>query len=82
VLLLLLRDFKVKPTSSCRCHEYARMMDSWGVAKCRERKAEIVEHLLQESGATSTDLPFGLDLADLLGEMVDEAIRLAEANGS
>jgi hypothetical protein len=55
-------------------------MNSWGVAKCRERKAEIVEHLLGELQAKSTELPFGLDLADLLGEMVDEAIRLAEAS--
>lgn len=57
-------------------------MDSWGVAKCRERKAEIVEHLLSELQVKSTDLPFGLDLAELLCELVDEAIRLSETGSA
>jgi hypothetical protein len=55
-------------------------MDSWGVAKCRQRKAEIVEHLINEAHVKSTELPFGIDLRELLGEAVEEACRLAEAD--
>jgi len=55
-------------------------MDVWGPAGCREHKSEIVAHLVKQSKAKSTELPFGLDIADLLGDLVDEAIRLAEAS--
>lgn len=78
----MLEELKIKPRSNCGCAAYARLMDSWGVAKCRERKAEIVEHLIAELGVKSTELPFGLDLRDLLGELVEEACRRAEASES
>jgi hypothetical protein len=55
-------------------------MNRWGPAGCREHRAEIVAHLVKQSKAKSTELPFGLDLADLLGELVDEAIKRAETN--
>lgn len=80
VLLQPLADeLGIKPRSNCGCAAYARMMDSWGVAKCRERKAEIVDHLLGELQVTSTELPFGLDLRELLTMLVERAIDEAEA---
>lgn len=78
-LMLLLREFQVKPKKGCKCFEYIRKMDSWGVAKCRERIAEIVDHLLEEAAAASTELPFGLDLRELLAMLVERAITEAEA---
>lgn len=67
-----------KPDSGCGCGPMQADMNIWGPSGCRDRRAEIVAHLVKKSKAESTELPFGLDLADLLGELVDEAIRLAE----
>lgn len=76
----LLEELKLRPRKYCGCAAYAQMMNAWGIAKCRERKAEIVEHLLAEANVTDTQLPFGVDLRELLGEMVEEACRLEEAS--
>lgn len=64
------------------CGGMLHKMNAWGPAGCREHKAEIVAHLVKQSKAESTELPFGLDLADLLGELVDEAIRLADSSAA
>lgn len=57
-------------------------MNAWGPAGCREHRAEIVDHLVKQANVESTELPFGMDLRELLGELVDEAIRLAESNSA
>lgn len=63
----------------CGCKPMQHRMNMLGVAWCREHRAEIVAHLVKQSKATSDELPFGLSLSDLLGDMLDEAIRLTES---
>lgn len=63
------------------CDDMIVRMNNWGPAGCREHRAEIVEHLVKQSKAKSTDLPFGLDLRELLEILVEEAIRLTEGTG-
>lgn len=67
-------------SGGCGCAGMIAKMNAWGPNGCREHRSEIVAHLVKQSKAKSTELPFGLDLADLLGDLVDEACRLAEAN--
>lgn len=91
-LHLLISELGGKPTSGCGCTAYAQQMDSWGVEKCREQRAEIVEHLRKAYKGTSyaeltkaiaksvtSGLAFKLNPLDPLGSLVDEAIRRAEA---
>lgn len=66
-------------STGCGCGGMQAKMNAWGVAGCRANRDEIVAHLVKQSKAKSTELPFGLDLAELLGELVDESIRLTES---
>lgn len=81
-LAQLLATLEQTKTAGCGCGPMLDKMNAWGPAGCREHRAEIVAHLVKQSKAKSTELPFGLDLADLLGELVDEAIRLAELSSA
>jgi len=84
-LTALLREYGLASKSSCSCKSWAGKMNEWGVAGCREHRAEIVAHLgeayhsatwwdtLTAAGnAAYKSLPL------TLGGMVDEAIRRTE----
>lgn len=87
----LLESLGVKHTTDCTCLIWAELMNSWGPAKCRESRAEIVEHM--ESSAKSYGwttyiyaslkvvvlrLMFRISITDPYGSLLDEAIRRAE----
>lgn len=86
----LLGELGLTPVSGCGCDDRAALMDSWGVAGCRERRAEILAWLTdaREKAGWRVTLAAGLralsgaieglDLRDPLGWLVDEAIRRAD----
>ena len=41
----------IRDDGSCGCSEYAAKMDRWGVAGCRSRLEEIVQHLREQAAA-------------------------------
>ena len=55
------------------CARYARKMNAWGCAGCRERIDKIADHLRKQ--AKKQDLPFNRPIAKLL---IYRAIRRAE----
>jgi len=67
-------------------------MNAWGVAGCREHRAEIIDHMRANAKsygwstvataaakAVLTGIAFRLSILDPYGSLVDEAIRLAKA---
>jgi hypothetical protein len=42
-------EMGVKPTAKCRCKQFARKMDYWGIDGCCQRTAEIVAHLQEHA---------------------------------
>ena len=73
-MAILVRLYRVDPRGcGCGCARYARQMDEWGVAGCRERFEEIVEHLRGQ--AERMGLPF---LTGRARRWVQKAIRRAE----
>ena len=42
----LLGEYGITPTSDCKCQKRMRLMNTWGVDGCEERKAEIIEWLV------------------------------------
>lgn len=87
----LLESLGIKHTAACKCLELAEQMNAWGPAGCRLARAEIVERMRANAKhygwgavataaarAVTTGLAWRLDLADVYGSLVDEAIRLAE----
>lgn len=81
-LAKLLAEFGSAHSSGCGCNSMRIRMNLLGPRGCRSQHEEIVAHLVKQSKVTTTAMPFGLDLADLLGELVDEAIRLAETGSA
>lgn len=86
----LLSRLGLKTDKSCECDQYADQMDRWGVEGCRQRRAEIVEHLRQQRdkagwGAVLTAAGraaaqgLRVDILDPLGWLVDEACRRAQS---
>lgn len=88
----LLEALGIQHTESCPCLEWAERLNLWGIEGCRLARREISEHLrrsAREYGwaqlanaarlALATPLAWRLDLTDLYGSVLDEAIRRAEA---
>lgn len=86
----LLESLGVQHTASCPCLKFAEQMNAWGVAGCREHRAEIVEHMRTNAKAYGwstvataaaksvlTGVAFRLSIFDPYGSLVDEAIRRA-----
>ena len=89
---ILEEELGFEDNGTCRCDNHAHAMDSWGVDGCRKRRPVIVKWLedsysktgtLQALKATWTiicsRMLWRLDLNDILGSIVDEAIRRAES---
>ena len=84
-LTALLREYGLASKSSCSCKSWAGKMNEWGVAGCREHRAEIVAHLGEAYHAatwwdtfTAAGSAVYHSLPLTLGGMVDEAIRRTE----
>lgn len=78
---------------NCSCSHRAGQMNVWGVGGCRARRAEIVGWLEVErdrrgwrdtlaAGLRAIVIGLWLNPLDLLGSIVDEAIRRAEAKAT
>lgn len=86
----MLRSLGIAPGAGCDCKAKQATMDQWGVAKCRERREEIVgwiregaprwgwvEHVKAAALAVATGLAWKLDPTDPYGSLVDLAIERA-----
>lgn len=87
----IFEQLEIPYKESCGCAAYARQMDLWGVAGCREHFDEIVERLRMNAEkytlweqfkaagrALQTGLAFHLNPLDPFPGLVKEAIRRAE----
>jgi len=84
-LTALLREYGLAAKSSCSCKSWAGRLNEWGVAGCREHRAEIIAHLAEAYHAATWWDTFRAagsavyhSLPLTLGGMVDEAIRRTE----
>lgn len=92
-LKALLAEFGVTASRACSCNAFARKMDGWGVAGCRDRRGEVVEWLRTQQRKAAWAVRLGAlvrgaahavcggfvpDPADVCGSLVDEACRRAE----
>lgn len=91
-LAAILRRWGIAAGAGCDCKAKAATMDQWGVAKCRERRGEIVgwiaegaprwgwaERIKAVALAVATGDAFQLDPVDPYGSLVDLAINRAAA---
>ena len=69
----LLAMFGIAGEEGCGCTSYAAKMDHWGPDGCRERMAEILDHMAEQ--AENRGLPF---LRVACKTLVSHAIRCAE----
>ena len=83
----LIREYGLAAKSTCSCKSWAGKLNEWGVAGCREHRAEIVAHLGEAYHAATWWDTFKAagsavyhSLPLTLGGMVDEAIRRAETS--
>ena len=83
----LLREYGLAAKSSCSCKSWAGKLNEWGVAGCREHRAEIIAHLAEAYHAATWWDTFKAagsavyhSLPLTLGGMVDEAIRRTETS--
>jgi hypothetical protein len=89
----LLAELGISHDSGCSCLQWAEMLNGWGVAGSRLARDEIADHLKQEakklgwkklilkSAKAAIEHPNILgwiDLTDVYGSIVDEAVRRAE----
>lgn len=89
----LLEEIGIQHDPRCDCLSWAEKMNGWGVAGCRMSREEISAHLKQEAkklgwkklilksvtvAATHPEMIKWIDLTDVYGSIVDEAIRRAE----
>lgn len=94
-LQTLFSQLGVEYREDCQCAAYARQMDLWGVAGCRECFDEIVsrlrtnaekysvwEHMRAAVEAVRAGLAFRVNPVDPFPDLVAEAIRRAEAEES
>ena len=84
-LTALLREYGLAAKSTCSCKSWAGKMNEWGVAGCRDHRAEIIAHLAEAYHAATWWDTFRAagsavyhSLPLTLGGMVDEAIRRTE----
>ena len=85
VMTALIKEYGLAAKSSCSCKSWAGKMNEWGVAGCREHRAEIIAHLGEAYHAATWWDTFKAagsavyhSLPLTLGGMVDEAIRRTE----
>lgn len=91
-LAALLAELDIQE-EGCGCKKFARKMNRWGVAGCREHRQEIVDRLKEKAGkrdwgtkvwaavrVVATGATW-LNPLDIYGSLADEAIRRAEAKG-
>jgi hypothetical protein len=64
------------PRGSCQCEIHRYTMDVWGPARCRERRATIIQWVLAEG--EELGWPTGRLARHAIGVLVDRAIRTAE----
>lgn len=89
-LVSLICELGADPNNHCDCAAKAAQMNAWGVAGCREHRAEIVAWLWESAWkqwiTTQASVAWEMrqepwfKLLDPLGSLVDEAIRRAEEN--
>lgn len=88
----LLKSIGIEASPSCACNKRMNDMNVWGVEVCKEKRQEIVGWLQEERdkrgwGAVLSAAVLGvsqglwLNPFDLLGSLVDEAIKRAEKKG-
>jgi hypothetical protein len=90
----LLESLNVRHSPTCECLAWAERMNAWGPAGCRLARAEIVAHMRDSAKhygwgelarsaakAVTTGLVWRINLLDLYGSLLDEAIRRAEKSG-
>lgn len=65
--------------SACGCKEKAQQMNVWGVAGCLERREAIVAWFVAPCKAGQKDTALTSAARDVVGALVDEAIRRADA---
>ena len=85
VMTALIREYGLAAKSTCSCKSWAGKMNEWGVAGCREHRAEIIAHLAEAYHSSTWWDTFRAagsavyhSLPLTLGGMVDEAIRRTE----
>jgi hypothetical protein len=89
----LLSSLGIEHRDDCDCLSWAERMNAWGPAGCRQQRADIVTHMrasAQNYGwgdlakaaakAIATGLALRINPLDVYGSLLDEAIRLAEAD--
>lgn len=91
-LTAIFTELGIKPKASCGCKAKAAAMDSWGVAGCKERRAEILTWMQEAYEGISWNewLATGYKLMGKqwfnplapFGSILDEAIRRAEQRQS
>lgn len=89
----LLAESGIRHDPRCDCLAWAERLNGWGVAGCRMARDEIAIHLKQEAkklgwkkliwksveaAARNPEILRWIDLADVYGSIVDEAVRMAE----
>lgn len=90
----LLAELGIQHKPTCSCLSLAARMNAWGAAGCRMARDEIckaMRHNAKEYGwrdvaraaaaAVTQGIGWRLDITDVYGSLVDEAIRLAEEAG-
>lgn len=89
----MFQELKIEYQEACGCAAYARQMDAWGVAGCRENFEEIVKRLRTNAAKYSlwdkwraaghalwSGLAFHVNPLDPFPGLVAEALRRAEAD--
>ena len=86
-LTALLKEYGLAAKSTCSCKSWAGKLNEWGVAGCREHRAEIVAHLAEAYHSSTWWDTFRAagsavyhSLPLTLGGLVDEAIRRTETS--
>lgn len=92
-LWLLLESLGIRHSPNCKCLALAKRMNAWGPSGCRLARTEIVEQMrvnaqgygwgtvaVAAGKAVLTGMVRWIDLADVYGSLVDEAIRRAETS--
>ena len=87
----LLEKIGIEHTANCGCVSWAERMNKWGPDICLKNKKEIVEHMkssaknygwgnltLVITKSIITGIAFKINLLDVYGSLLDEAIKLAK----
>lgn len=90
-LFRLLKSYGFRPKPGCKCRQLAERMNALGPAGCRRERADLAAQIRANlvhyrwgelaaiaARALGHRLTWRLDLSDVIGSLIDEAIRLAE----